>query len=609
MKLPVLAVPAAIVWAVSWFASSDERFVPAEPPDWVWATRDAFATSVSRWGGDGAALTPGLVLGDTRAISDSLESAMRVSSLSHLTAVSGANCAIVVAALYGFVALLGGALWLRLVVSAAGLCLFVVVVGFEPSIIRAAIMAVIALLAIAWGRTVAGLTVLSATVTIALLVLPSLSRSMGFALSVAATAGILILVTPLTQIFERVMPRALATAIAVSSSAGLAVQPLLLVFAPVVSAYGIVGNILVTPLVPLATVAGLIGVVLSWSPLVSSPFTWVAWLCASGIAAIARFFAGLPGASVPWPNGPAGIALSVLVTVLVAGSILRRNGTLAIVAGATVFIAVSTTVGGTFIRWLGSPSDWSWAQCDVGQGDAVVVRDGDATVLIDTGRDSAQLRDCLSKLGIARFDMVVLTHFDIDHVGAVATVVGNTPLMVHGPLDGARSDNILSDFHAAGARVESVCRGDGGRVGRLVWRVLWPTCHGSVEPGNPASVVVAFDRGPQCDSSCVTGVALGDLGEAEQTALMAIGRPAGYDIVKVSHHGSRDQSARLYDRIGAPVALIGVGAGNEYGHPHRDTLAALASAGSTVLRSDLAGIVLVGRGTDGVLSVWSERSQ
>lgn len=608
MTLPVLAFPAALVWLVAWFRSSDEQFEPPETPDWVWGIRDHFAGLLESWGGDGAALAPGLVLGDTRALSESLESAMRVSSLAHLTAVSGANCAIVVAALYGAVALCGGGLWVRLAVSGGGLAAFVIVVGFEPSVIRASIMAVIALVAIGTGRSVAGLAALCATIVIALLVVPELSRSVGFALSVAATAGILILVTPLSTIFLRFMQPGFATALAVPLAAGVAVQPLLLIFAPVLPGYGIVANLLVAPLVPIATVSGLIALITAGAPFVALPFAWVAWACASAIGATARTIDSLPGASIPWPPGAIGIGLSAVITGVVAIAILRRNSVYMFVAASIVVVSVSSTVGGTFIRWVSAPAAWSWAQCDVGQGDAILVRDQDQTILIDTGRELGPLRECFRKLGISRVDLVVLTHFDIDHVGAVAQVVGRAPTILHGPLDGDRSTEILSDFRSSGARLESVCRGARGVLGRLTWRVVWPTCTGGVEPGNPASVVVAFDKGPDCDATCVTGIALGDIPAVQQRALNSLGGLGRFDVVKVSHHGSRDQEASTYSSIRAPIALIGVGAANEYGHPTAETLAILAGSGSTVVRSDTNGTALVSRGADGLLSVWRERS-
>jgi competence protein ComEC len=106
----------------------------------------------------------------------------------------------------------------------------------------------------------------------------------------------------------------------------------------------------------------------------------------------------------------------------------------------------------------------------------------------------------------------------------------------------------------------------------------------------------------------VTGLDLGDLPGEEQTILRLTGGLVPIDVVKVSHHGSRDQDPELYRRVRAPVALIGVGADNEYGHPTAETLDVLAGTGSVVARSDLNGIVLVWRTSTGELRVWRERA-
>jgi len=135
--------------------------------------------------------------------------------------------------------------------------------------------------------------------------------------------------------------------------------------------------------------------------------------------------------------------------------------------------------------------------------------------------------------------------------------------------------------------------------------VLWPTQVLTVEPGNPASVVLCFRAtiGPQ-----LSILNLGDLPAQQQDAMLALGGVDPVDVVKVSHHGSRDQSPALYTRLRAGLGLIGVGAGNEYGHPTDQTLAMLAGVGTVVVRSDRDGIALLGRDEDGTLRVWTERA-
>jgi competence protein ComEC len=155
--------------------------------------------------------------------------------------------------------------------------------------------------------------------------------------------------------------------------------------------------------------------------------------------------------------------------------------------------------------------------------------------------------------------------------------------------------------------VRSASRGLTGQLGRLELRVLWPTPNSPRDPGNPSSIVVSLSAGIACDDTCVTGLNLGDLPGPEQALLLSLGGVIPTDLVKVSHHGSRDQHVELYRRLRAPVSLIGVGADNEYGHPTVETLEALTALGSTTLRSDVNGIVLVSRSVSGELRVWRER--
>jgi len=201
----------------------------------------------------------------------------------------------------------------------------------------------------------------------------------------------------------------------------------------------------------------------------------------------------------------------------------------------------------------------------------------------------------------------VLTHFDADHVGGYRAILGRVRTVLHGPNDGSDDENTLRDFVEHGATLVPATRGDRGRLGRLEWRVLWPSSSDPREPGNPSSVTLAITPGPECDNTCLSGLNLGDLPAVEQRRLLALGGIPPVDIVKVSHHGSRDQEPELYRRTHATVSLIGVGADNEYGHPTPETLEVLAGIGTTVLRSDLNGIFLVSRSETGELRVWRER--
>ncbi|MFM6968547.1 MAG: ComEC/Rec2 family competence protein [Microbacteriaceae bacterium] len=605
MRIPFLAWPATTLWAVLLGFGPTEKYAVAQPPEWVIGIREQFSASLARFGGDGAALLPGLVLGDTTAVPETLTRAMRVSSLAHLTAVSGANCAVIVSVIFGLAALCGLGIWWRVGIAVVGLAGFVVLVGAEPSVIRASIMAVLALWAIAVGRTVTGLSVLSGAVFLSLVVSPTLARSIGFALSVVATLGLLLLTRPLHEILSRWISPRIAMVVAVPIAAQVSVQPLLLLFQPSIPTYGVIANTVADPLAPIATIAGLFSLVSASVPPLSIPLAGIAWCASTVIAWIARTAASLPFASIPWPAGQVGIVLATACTGVFASALLLRRRRVAVVGGVLVAISLSTTIGGGVVAWATAPRDWVVAQCDVGQGDALVLRDSGEVAVIDTGRDEFAFRECLRSLGVSHISLLVLTHFDIDHAGAYAVGLGMVDTVLHGPPDGFADETTVREFANSGATAFTASRGMNGHLGRWRWRVLWPTPTFTVEPGNPASVVMQF----QAQGSELPSVLdLGDLPAREQEMMTGLGGVAHVDIVKVSHHGSRDQFVGLYERLRASVALIGVGADNEYGHPTDETLAMLQSLGSTAVRTDRQGIALVATATDGVLRVWTERA-
>ncbi|MEO8262977.1 MAG: ComEC/Rec2 family competence protein, partial [Pseudolysinimonas sp.] len=573
--------------------------------------RDRFAAIAAGLPPPGAGLLPGLAIGDTSAVGAELDADMKTSSLSHLTAVSGSNCAVVVGLVFVVAAAAGLSRWARVGVAGVALAGFVILVTPEPSVVRAAAMAAIALGALAVSRPGRGIPLLCVAVLGLLVLDPWLARSFGFALSVLATAGLLCLAAPLARAFGRVVPGWIALLLAVPLAAQLACQPVLLLLDPALPLYGVIANVLAEPAAPVATVIGLVACLLAtFVPPLAVPVAWIAWVPAAWIAAVARFTADLPGARSPWPVGPLGVTLLVFISlagvVLVLGS--RRRG-LMMIARSVLLVAVvaySATLAGTrVVTDLGRPADWQIALCDVGQGDAAVIRDSGVVAVIDTGPEPARLTACLEQLGIDRIQLLVLTHYDLDHVGGVDAVIGRVDRALIGPASDPGDEAIAEALAQAGAEVEQVTRGEQGTIGRLAWRVIWPPPRG-VEPGNPASVTVQVQ--PSVGCSCLSGVFLGDLGEESQIRLLAADPPGHLDVVKVAHHGSADQAAALYENVHATVGLIGVGADNDYGHPTDALLGILAAVGTEPYRTDRDGLILVAPGDrPGELRVWTER--
>jgi competence protein ComEC len=600
------------------FARGSPR-VTGQPPwylGWANALRSGFVSAAHTLPGDGGDLLPGLAIGDTNAVSVTLDAAMKSTSLSHLTAVSGANCAVII----GLVMIAGAALGIprRLRIGGALVVLvgFVALVTPQASVLRAAVMAALVLAALAGGRTLRGIPVLSLAVVILLTVDPWLCRNYGFLLSVLATAGLLVLVRPFGTVLSRWMPPALAMVIAIPLAAQIACQPVLILLNPAIPVYGVIANLLSEPAAPLATVLGLAACLLvPVVPPLGHAAALLAWLPSAWIAAVARFFTALPGSQAPWLPGAVGVALVAGVIALGLFAVLggdrrpRLRRATAVVLALVIVVYTGGFVADQVVRQLARPSQWQIAACDIGQGDAVLVRSAGEIALIDTGPDPLLLQKCLSELGIARIQLLVLTHYDLDHVGGTAAVFGRVDRAIVGPISDAHDTRLRQSLAVSGAQVDEVAQGETGTLGELGWRVLWPPARlGTVQPGNDASVTVAFRGAAACAAGCLSSVFLGDLGNEPQARVLAANRIDPVDVVKVAHHGSADQNPVMYQQLHARVGIIGVGAHNDYGHPTPTLLGILAAVGTSAERTDRQGMILVSPGQHGTVLVWSEHS-
>ncbi|MCT1478393.1 ComEC/Rec2 family competence protein [Microbacterium sp. p3-SID336] len=697
------------------FASTVDVAAPATGVFGIAANlRRSFVSRATELPEPGSGLLPGLAVGDTTAVSPELDADMRTSGLSHLTAVSGANCAIVVGAVFGLTALCGGGRRLRILLAAASLAGFVVLVTPEPSVIRAAVMAGAGMLGLLVGRPSAGAGILAVCVVAILLGDPWLASTPGFALSVAASGALVLLAPPLAAGLGRWLPVPLAVAVAVPLSAQLACAPIIALFAAQQSLVGVVANLIAEPAAPVATVIGLLACLTAPIPLLADLLAAAAWLPAAWIATVARTTAELPGAAMLVPPGivsallVAAVSASIGIVCIGPGrmpstrgtdripgsvwsvgtvgsaeeprnpegptgtgrpgsaesvesadtavrtgrpgstegaeglgriasaegpgwarvreptartdSVLKRStrerrpgaprapgGRALAHAGAVAVLVVTGALGGSTALLDGplaaatTPESWTIAACDVGQGDALVVRSAGAVALIDTGPAPEPLAACLRSLGVDRIDLLVLTHFDLDHAGGLDAVRGRVATMLHGPPADARDRATIASFESEGARAQKGAAGQRGDLGDASWRVLWPLADSvAFPPSNDTGVVVEFRGGGVPPS-----LFLADLSAAPQRMLQRTARLSEEAVVKVAHHGSADQDAALYEALRPKIALISVGADNDYGHPRGETLDLLAGLGARVLRTDQCGRILVGV-QDGALAVWTD---
>ncbi|MGA0566145.1 ComEC/Rec2 family competence protein [Rathayibacter sp. KR2-224] len=610
----VTMLPSSSETAALVYASARPRAVAAPPAllETADSVRAAFTARASQLPGDGGALLPGLAIGDVHGLPESLSDDMKQASLTHLTAVSGANCAVVVSLVGAAAGALGLGRGIRVLASLAALTGFVVLVTPQPSVLRASVMAAVIVFAGWTGRRGRAVPALSLAVVALLAIDPWLSLSYGFVLSVLATGALLLLAPPLSQRLAAWMPHRVAMLLAVPISAQVACQPVLLLLNPTVPLYGIIANLVAEPAAPIATVLGLLScLVIPLWPAAGGLLAQLAWVPSAWIAAVARVSSALPGSGLGWIDGALGFVLMLVLTVAIVFAVARPRHRMAraarliaLCAAVTVSVCSLAGVAGAKVaEALDRPQSWSIAACDIGQGDAVLLRSGDAHALVDTGPDPDRLTSCLSELGIGRIDLLVLTHYDMDHVGGTQSVIGKVGVAMVGPPSDERGRRINEQLERGGAQVQVAQTGDAGRLGDLAWRVLWPDreSHG-MEPGNERSVTVLFT------GDGIRSLFLGDLDERAQDALLETGRVPRVDVVKVAHHGSGDQAEPLYAHMGAAIGLISVGADNDYGHPTATALGILKSTGTVVMRTDVEGMLMVASDGHGRLTTWTQRA-
>lgn len=559
--------------------------------------RQAIRDSVAHRPEDQRALVPALVDGDDVAVGPELQDPFRTTGLTHLLAVSGTNLTLLV----GF--MLGLARWCRVrgrwlhTIAALGIVGFVLLARTEPSVLRAAVMGTVGLVALGRDGRHRALRGLGAAVVILVLVEPGLATSIGFALSVLATGGILLLAPTWRDALARWMPRWLAEAIAVPTAAQLACTPLVAAISGEVSLVAVAANLLVAPVVGPATVLGLSGGVLMLvcDPLGRTCGTLAAY-CVAWIIAVARRGASLPTAAIDWGSGPLALALLIGLTAFVAivGPRLIRHP--AVGLGIAGLLVVVVAVRPPALGW--PPSGWIIVACDVGQGDGLVLNAGSGrAVVVDAGPDSGAIARCLDRLQVREVPMLVLTHFHADHVGGIGGVLRGrrvdaiTTTRMLDPPTGVRAVDAAAS--RAGVTVAPAAFGTTTVLGPITMQVLWPppdsptSGPGDGSTANEASVVLLVEI------AGVRALLTGDLEPDAQRALARAAPGLRADVLKVPHHGSAHQHETWLLSLGAPIALVSVGAHNDYGHPAASALRPLQSDSAAVYRTDQSGDVAV----------------
>ena len=490
--------------------------------------------------GDAGALIPGMVIGDTSKQSEEFKNEMRRSGLTHLVAVSGANFAIVSAFVLWGMQFIFRRTNYRLFATAVALAAFIALVRPSPSVLRAAAMAAVLLAAHASRRGRDSLPALGFAIAAVVLLDPFQARDPGFALSVLATAGLLLLA-------PRIKPTILAAPIA----AMVFCSPIIIALSGYISPMSVLANVLAAPAVTPITIVGFIAALIApITPFGAQLLVSLIKPFAFWITAIAEWTARFPVFTLR--TGLYGFtAALILIALLVWG---RRK------AAASLLVIILA------FTWLQRfpAGDWQIANCDIGQGDALVLNlQNKRAIVIDVGPDPELIDRCLHQLGIKEIPLLILTHPHADHVGG---------------LSGAKKRRTIGQTWYG-----NMYAGTKAQIGEFHITVHWPDGDG-YSPNN--SSIATTIR-----SKDFTLFAAGDLEPLAQERL--VGKIGEVDIYKVSHHGSRYQDFQLLTELSPQLAIISVGAENTFGHPAPEVLSALELAGARVLRTDRDGAVAV----------------
>jgi competence protein ComEC len=596
-----------------------------------------------------AGLAAGILVGLRDRVDRDLAAAFMLVGASHVVAISGWNIAIVAAS----VGALGGRLARRRrsVLTVGAIVAYVAFVGPSPSVVRAAAMAGVVLLARESGRAGRAAAALAWAATAILLLEPALVRDAGFQLSTLATAGLLAWATPLAEWLARVaggrLPGWLVESLGVSLAAQAATLPVVLASFGRLAIVAPVVNLFVVPLVApamaagaVALAAGLLVLVPAVPPIVATIGGLPAWACLAAIVTAVRFGAGLPFASLdlaPPADMIAAVAVglplalvalrpaAIRTTLVAVGRALGAGPPLPGLEAAGpkparstssgrlprfAALALAASVVATALAMAHRPDGRTTiVVLDVGQGDAILVEGSrGGRLLVDGGPDPDRLLVALDERlppWDRRLDAIILTHPHEDHVAGLALLIERYRVGrvlepgMRGPGPGYAAWS--ARLAGGGIRVGKLSAGDRLSVDDAALEVLWPDS-GAV-PAEPPDTGTGINN----VSIVLLGEAAGrrfllagDVEEEIDPLLLARGLRR-VDVLKVAHHGSRTSSTdRFLDAVRPTVAVVSAGAGNPYGHPAPATLQRLRDRGALVLRTDLDGTVEIAIETGGL---------
>lgn len=241
---------------------------------------------------------------------------------------------------------------------------------------------------------------------------------------------------------------------------------------------------------------------------------------------------------------------------------------------------------------------------DVGQGDAILIRCGDAAMLIDAGENDkgTLVQNYIRKQGVTSLDYLIVTHYHSDHCGGADVIISkydiDTIIMPDYIKDTATYRDVVQAMDYKGYEVTSPEVGGRYRLGDAEFSIIAPNKEDYGDVENNYSIGIVLMHGSR------KFVFTGDAEEEAEEDIVDNGIDISADVLKAGHHGSRTSSTEKFIRaVGPEYAVVSCGENNEYGHPNAATLNTLRSMGIKLFRTDEQGSIIAV--SDGEKITWN----
>lgn len=493
-----------------------------------------------------------------------------VTGTAHLIAVSGSHLAIV-----GFV--LETALQktrcprgLQRAMLAAALVSYTAFTGASPSAVRACCMVFATLVVNGAGRRRHGLSALFLTMSIFVLLRPTVLFEMGFQLSCVSVFAILCFCPYATfALGELGVPSGVAGMLSVTLCSQLATLPITIPAFGTFSLIAPLANALIGPVVSVLLAVSVVLAPVSLVPLLRPWALLVPMIAARCVLFFEQLLAAIPGASVSVPPDSIGVFLvPMALAILLVWWPRPRARPMAAGVTCLVFLAALP-----YVYWdRFAPS--SVTVLDVGQADAILIRQGSTVVLVDSGLDE-RVVTALVRNNVHHIDAVFVTHWDEDHWGGLPAVLEQFSVGTIAVAADALDDAPAQVLNHPGVSYRQVRRGDTVDIGAFRAQVMWP--FDSVDgEGNEDSLVLllTFAQEGKRLRMLLTGDAELD---QEREFVQEVG---DIDVLKLGHHGSKvSVDGELLGVLRPELSIASAGEGNRYGHPSDECVDAVRAAG------------------------------